>query len=529
MPYLPTATTLNTSTARNTFPNLAARGAPNSRLTRNRVALALASALLTGVAVAQTSVTIYSSAQPGTLSASTFKSGGEYGAVPGYAVVRQEQSFDLTRGRTIIRISDVPALIDPTTVSFESLTDGAGTRVVEQNFEFDLTSTRKLLEKYLDREVTVEQTRGSATESVTGTLLAARDGIVLRTADGGIRTLTSYNGVRMASLPGGLISKPTLVWDIAAERPGNHKARYGYQTQGITWWTDYNLTLNEDNNVCRLDVGAWVTIVNQTGATFNDAKLKLVAGDVQRAQPRGVGDMAYPMAQRAMGKSEVAGFAEKSFFEYHLYTLGRPTTLANNSTKQIELFPTARGVQCEKTLVYYGQAGWFNGYYGSPMTDRNFGNQSSKKVDVYLRFKNRDDNKLGIPLPAGKIRVAKLDTADQSLEFIGEDLIDHTPKNETIQIKLGSAFDVVGERRQVDYRVDTNAKWIEEDIEVKVRNQKDVAANVIVKENLYRWSNWTIKAKSNEFEKIDARTVHFPLKIAKGAEAVVRYTVRYTW
>jgi hypothetical protein len=478
---------------------------------------------------ADTSVTIYSSAQPGTLSPSNFRNPNNGNVIPGYAVVRQEKSFDLTRGRTIIRVSDVPSLIDPTTVSFESITDGPNTRVVEQSFEFDLTSTRKLLEKYLDREVTIEQARGNTVESVTGTLLSTQDGIVLRMADGSIRTVSNYAGVKMASLPGGLISKPTLVWDIAADKPGTHKTRYGFQTQGITWWTDYNITLNEDNNQCKLDVGAWVTIVNQTGATFTDAKLKLVAGDVQRAQPQAAQQEMMMTSAPRMAKADVSGFQEKSFFEYHLYTLGRPTTLANNSTKQIELFPAARGVACEKTLVYYGQAGWFNGYYGGPMTDRNFGNQSNKKIDVYIRFKNKDDNKLGIPLPAGKIRVAKLDTADQSLEFIGEDLIDHTPKNETIQIKLGSAFDVIGERRQVEYRVDTNAKWIEEDIEVKIRNQKDDVANVIVKENLYRWSNWTIKTKNTNFEKVDARTIHFPLKIAKGGEAIVRYTVRYTW
>ncbi|MEI6737666.1 MAG: DUF4139 domain-containing protein [Pseudomonadota bacterium] len=493
------------------------------------IGLALPALPMATTASAQTSVTIYSSAQPGTLSAANFRSGGEYGSVPGYAVVRQEKSFDLSRGRTIIRVSDVPSLIDPTTVSFESLTDNANTRVVEQSFEFDLTSTKKLLEKYLDREVTIEQLRGNTVESVTGTLLSARDGLVIRTADGGIRTLNNPAGVRLASLPGGLISKPTLVWDIAADRAGTHKTRYGYQTQGITWWTDYNLTLNEDNNQCRLDVGAWVTIVNQSGATFEDARLKLVAGDVQRAQPRPANNGMAMAAPSRMEKSDVSGFQEKSFFEYHLYTLGRTTTLANNSTKQIELFPTARGVACEKTLVYYGQAGWFGGYYGSPMMDRNFGNQSNKKIDVYLRFKNREDNKLGVPLPAGKIRVAKLDNADQSLEFIGEDLIDHTARNEIIQIKLGSAFDVVGERRQVDYRSDANAKWIEEDIEVKIRNQKDGTANVIVKENLYRWSNWTIKNKSTDFEKIDSRTIQFPLKIAKEAEAIVRYTVRYTW
>jgi hypothetical protein len=180
-------------------------------------------------------------------------------------------------------------------------------------------------------------------------------------------------------------------------------------------------------------------------------------------------------------------------------------------------------------MVYAGQAGLYPGQYGGLMTDRNFGNQSNKKVDVYLRFKNREDNHLGIPLPAGKMRVSKIDGADQSLEFIGEDLIDHTAKNETVQIKLGSAFDVVGERRQVDYRIDTNAKWIEEDIEVKVRNQKGEAVSVTVKESLYRWSNWTILRKSQDFEKKDARTIAFPLKIAKGAEAVVRYTVRYSW
>ncbi len=484
-------------------------------------------------AFAQTSVTIYSSAQPGSISTANFQSGqfdqNGGNSIPGYAVIRQEQDVKLNRGRTVIRISDVPSQIDPTTVSFESITDPANTRVVEQSFEFDLTSTAKLLQKYLDREVTVEQVRGQNVESVTGVLIGTQGGLILRMNDNSIRTIGAYSGVKLASLPGGLISKPTLVWDVSAERAGTHKARYAYQTAGITWWADYNLTLNEDQGGCRLDVGAWVTIVNRSGATFSDAKLKLVAGDVQRAQPPVMDGRLEESRFVAKAAAPAAGFAEKSFFEYHLYTLGRPTTITNNATKQIELFPSARGATCEKTLVYYGQAGQYFGGYGGPQTDRNFGNQSSKKVDVYLRFKNREENKLGIPLPAGKVRVAKLDTADQSLEFIGEDLIDHTPKNETIQIKLGSSFDVVGERRQVDYRVDTSAKWIEEDIEVKVRNQKDEAVTLIVKENLYRWSNWAITKKTQAFEKMDARTIHFPVKIAKGGEAVVKYTVRYTW
>ena len=499
---------------------------PQLRL--SAIALTIA-ALFAPLAAAQTSVTIYSSAQPGTLSPATFQSGGEGYAVPGYGMVKQEREVMLNKGRTVLRISDVPALIDPTTVAFESLLDPAATRVVEQSFEFDLTNTNKLLQKYLDREVTVEQARGQGVETIAGTLIGTQGGLILRMADGSIRTVNSYVGVRLSSLPGGLISKPTLVWDIAAERAGTHKARMSFQTAGITWWTDYNLTLNEAPGSCKLDVGAWVTIINQTGATFEDAKLKLVAGDVQRARPQ---PQYAPAETRRMDyamKSKDEGFAEKAFFEYHLYTLGRPATLRNNATKQIELFPVARNVNCDKTLMYYGQAGQYFGNYGSPMTDRNFGNQSSKKVDVYLRFKNREDNRMGIPLPAGKVRVAKLDSADQSLEFIGEDLIDHTPKNETIQIKLGSAFDVVGERRQVDFRFDSSTKVMEEDIEIKLRNQKDEAVTVIAKENLYRWSTWSVTKKSQNFEKLDSRTIHFPVTIAKGGEAVIRYTVRYTW
>lgn len=497
---------------------------------RHFTCLAMAvAATISATSQGQTTITIYSSASPGSLSPSTFQSGGEGYSVPGYAMVKQEREFQLARGRNVVRLSDVPALIDPTTVAFESLFDPASTRVVEQSFEFDLTSTNKLLQKYLDREVTVEQSRGQAVESVTGTLIGTQGGLVLRMADGTIRTIGSYIGVRLSSLPGGLISKPTLVWDLAAERAGSHRSRVSYQTSGVTWWSDYNLVLSEGAGSCKLDVGAWVTIINQSGASFEDARLKLVAGDVQRARPQPQYAPAAAARMDLAMKAREEGFAEKSFFEYHLYTLGRPATLRNNSAKQIELFPVARSVKCEKTLMYYGQAGQFSGYYGSPMTDRNFGNQSNKKVDVYVRFKNREDNNMGIPLPAGKVRVAKLDAADQSLEFIGEDLLDHTPKNETIKIKLGSAFDVVGERRQADFKFDSTAKTMEEEIEIKLRNQKDETATVIVKENLYRWTNWVVTRKTLEYEKVDARTIHFPVKIAKGGEAVIRYTVRYTW
>jgi len=488
---------------------------------------ALLAALIAAPAAAETALTIYSSAQPGTLSPQTFRSGGEGYTVPGYALVREDRRFDLKAGRNLLRVPDVPALIDPTTVSFVSVTDPKATRVVEQSFEFDLTSPQKLLSRYLDREITVEQARGTGVESITGTLVSTQGGITLKSPDGSVRIVNGHSGVKLPSLPGGLISRPTLVWDIEAASAATHTARIAYQTGGMTWWTDYNLTYSEPSpGACRLDVGAWVTIVNQSGVAYENAKLKLVAGDVQRAQPARYPSAAPAMAMRAQ-EAKAEGFAEKAFFEYHLYTLGRPASLANNSTKQIELFPPASGVGCEKNLVYVGQAAM--PFYGSPMTDRNFGVQSNKKVDVYLRIRNAKANGLGLPLPAGKLRVAKRDD-DGSLEFIGEDLIDHTARDETVQVKLGSAFDVVGERKQADYRIDTAARWIEEDIEVRVRNQKpDETVTVIVKENLYRWSNWTITRKSADFEKIDARTVHFPVRIAPKGEAVVRYTVRYTW
>ena len=478
-----------------------------------------------------TALTIYSTAQPGAIAPELYRNGGRGQAIPGYALVRQQRDLSLNRGRNSVRFSDVAAFIDPTTVMFESLTDPAGTSVVEQNFQFDLVNQEKLLQKYIDQTVKVDQVRGNGVESFSGTLLSTSGGMILKRDDGSVQLLPNNAGVTLPSLPGGLITRPTLVWDINAQRAGNHRTRVSYQTTGITWWTDYNLTYAEGGNAntCKLDVGAWVSIVNQSGASYADAKLKLIAGDVQRARPAG---RAYPAPalNGVMARDEkAAGFEEKAFFEYHLYTLGRTTTLPDNSTKQIELFPAARNVPCEKTLVYYGLAPGYYGYGAAPFTDRNYGVQSNKKVDVYLGFKNSQEHNMGMPLPAGRIRVSKMDDADKTLEFIGEDVIDHTPKNEKVLIKLGSAFDVVGERRQIDFRIDTSRKTMSEEIEVKLRNQKKEPVTVIVKENLYRWVNWQITSKSHDFEKQDARTVHFPVRIAAGGEATVRYSVQYTW
>ncbi len=476
-------------------------------------------------------LTIYSTAQRGAISPELYRNGGRGQAVPGYAVVRHERDIALNRGRNSVRFTDVAAFIDPTTVMFESLTDSAGTSVVEQNFQFDLVNQEKLLQKYIDQTVKVDKVRGQSVETFSGTLLSTSGGMILKRDDGAVQLLPHNAGVTLPSLPGGLITRPTLVWDLSAQKGGSHRTRVSYQTTGITWWTDYNLTYSEGSNAnaCKLDIGAWVSIVNQSGASYPEAKLKLIAGDVQRAQAVGRMDAPRSVAKLAAREEKDAGFAEKAFFEYHLYTLGRPTTLPDNSTKQIELFPAARSVPCEKTLVYYGLAPGYYGYSANPLTDRNYGVQSNRKVDVYLGFKNSQDHNMGMPLPSGRIRVSKLDNADKTLEFIGEDTIDHTPKNEKVLIRLGSAFDVVGERRQVDFRIDTLRKTMGEDIEIKLRNQKKEPVTVIVKENLYRWVNWQITSKSHDFDKQDARTVHFPVKIAAGGEVTLRYSVQYTW
>jgi hypothetical protein len=481
----------------------------------------------------ETAVTIYSAAQPGAIPAEMYRpvpgSGVSYGmAVPGFAMVRQDRSMRLETGHSTVKFTDVAALIDPTTVTFSSLTDPR-TRVLEQNFQFDLVSTEKLLLKYIDRPITVERAVGQQAVTVSGTLLASGSGLVLKANDGTIQALNGYTAVRFPDLPGGLNTKPTLVWNLNSPRGGEQRTRVTYETAGMTWWADYNIVFNEgkDANNGLLDLSAWVSIINQSGATYPEAQLKLIAGDVNRVHATATSITAARVMQNAAAVDAEGGFEEKAFFEFHLYTLGRRTTLPDNSTQQIELFEEAKQIPTKKILVYYGAAG--SRSFGGPMTDRNFGAASNKKVDVYLEFRNDKKYGLGVPLPAGRIRVSKLDTADGAPEFIGEDRIDHTPKDESVRIKLGSAFDVVGERRQVDFAVDNKARWMEEEIEIKLRNHKEEPVQVLVKENLARWSNWKIISMSQPFEKDDAHTVHFPVAIAKDSEAVVHYRVRYSW
>lgn len=473
----------------------------------------------------QFELTVYSSARPGQLDSEQLANYGS--ALPGYALVRDQRVLRLDKGRSQVRFPHVAARMDPSTVQFASLTDPDGTRVIEQNYQFDLVSGDKLLERYLGQTVTVEQSRGDTLQETTGELLSASGGLTLRLASGQVATFNSWSGIRFPSLPGGLIVKPTLLWLVDAERGGDHDVRVSYQARGMTWWTDYNAVLDESAG-CRLDMTAWVTLVNQSGAGFADTRLKLVAGEVNRAPVPAPKAADMRVQRMEMASQAQEGFAESSLFEYHLYTLGRRTDLPDNSTKQIELFPAADAMACSKQLVFTAAPTprWWG---GTPNVDQGFGATSSGQVGAWLEFANTEKNGLGVPLPAGRVRVNQLDARGGGLEFIGEDVIEHTPRNETLRIRLGNSFDVVGERRQTAFNVDSKERWIEESFAIEVRNRKQEPVEVLVREYAYRWSEWAVTGSSHPHRKRDATTMDFPLRIPADGTTELTYTVRYEW
>lgn len=506
-------------------------------LSRVSLGIFLCGAITSAAFSDDVAVTIYSSADPAGFDPQQFISQQNMGynpyfawQVPGFGVIKETRSLNIDEGNNELRFTDVAQFIDPTTVSFMDLTDPDGTAVLEQNFEFDLVNAQKLYEKYIDQEIGIDITREGKTTTVQGKVLSVNQNTFIVQTPEGIEFLSmGSDRIKLPALPmDKLVTKPTLVWKLHADKAGEHEVRTTYQTNGITWRSDYNLILNKYDTAA--DLGAWVTIMNLSGAAYENAQLKLIAGDVQKIQPQGggYGGGRY-YADTAMAREMKLGFEEKTFFEYHLYTLPRRTDILANSTQQITLFPTARDVDVEKVMVYYGLPEARYWVFAEPQQDRNLGNQSNKKVDVYIRFENEKENNLGMPLPAGKVRVYKQDDADGTLEFVGEDLIDHTPRDEEVLIKIGQAFDVVGERTQTDFNANYNGHVIEETIKINLRNHKDEAVKVIVKENLYRWVNWEITEKNSDFEKIDSRTVHFTVDVPANGEKTVTYTVKYTW
>jgi hypothetical protein len=410
-------------------------------------------------------------------------------------------------------------------VSFSDLEDPS-TTVLEQNFQFDLVSPSKLMERYVGQQVSMVVPMGEEPSRIAGTLLSANQGqLVVQTTDGIRIAPLGAAQVELGALPGGLLTKPTLVWKLAGKEGGEHLVRTTYQTAGMTWRADYNLVL--DGSDAKAGITAWVTLMNLSGASYPDTELKLVAGNVQKVEAPRPRMRAMAMELAMADAAGAAGFQEKEFFEYHLYTLPRRTDVLQNSTQQIALFPPVADFKVTKQLVLDLAGGV--GDPGQPIVDRDFVVARKGNPSVLVSFENKKDNALGMPLPAGKVRVYKEDPADGTLEFVGEDLIQHTPRNETVKVRLGEAFDVVGERTRTDFTIDQGAKRMTETIAVEVRNQKPRAQRVRVLERPYRWTNWSISGNSSDFTKLDASTVAFDVEVPAEGKVTVKYTATYTW
>jgi hypothetical protein len=409
--------------------------------------------------------------------------------------------LDFQKGKNEIKFSDVAAKIDPTSVHFKALDYPEKVMILEQNYQFDLVSSDKILEKYVDKEIQIK-TKGE--KLYAGELLSfAPDNLTLKEKDDGIRIVSRSEVMDLffPSLPEGLITRPTLLWWLQSEIQGKHKAEVSYLTTGINWHAEYvGVVDDKDQN---LEIAGWVSIDNRSGATYKQAKMKLIAGEVHRVEERRVRPL---LAKGIEMAAEMAPpFEEKAFFEYHLYTLKRPATIKDKEIKQITLFPTET-VKVDKIFLYDGA-------------------RDAKKVKVNLEFINSQQQGLGIPLPQGKIRVYKEDV-DKSLEFVGEDLIDHTPKDEKVRIYLGDAFDVVGERKRTDYNKISEDVW-EESYEIKLRNHKEERIEVTVVEHLLFYAEWEITHSNLDYIKKDAQTIEFKIPLLPDEEKVLNYTVRY--
>jgi len=428
----------------------------------------------------------------------------------GFGLVREVRELkDLGTGRIALEFADVASTIEPETVAVRSL--GGGLRVLEQNYRFDLLTPETLLNKYVGRNVRAYRYHPNTGKEdvVDAKLLSVAGGPVLEIN----KEITfGYPGrLAFTELPPDLIAKPTLVWLVESAQP-KQSLEVSYIAQSMSWKADYVFVVNESDT--KADLVGWVTLQNQTGASYRNAELKLVAGDVNRVR-----EEEADMPRRAMKASAPGGaqaFREEGLFEYHLYTLGRPTTVLDKEQKQVTLLE-AQGIGIEKKLIFSGQSYWYQGRYGELA--------KNQKVGVFLDFKNTEANRLGMPLPKGTLRVYKADKGGAK-QFVGEDAIDHTPRDEKLHVKMGEAFDVVADRKQMEWRAlgscNSESSW-----QIEIRNHKDEAVKVEVREPVS--GDWTIEQSSHPATKEDAHTFTFDVPVPKRGATKVTYRVRVRW
>jgi len=469
-----------------------------------------------------------------------------------FAVVRQNVPLDLKAGVNHVAFSDITMHVEPDSVVLRDA-HGGTIRILEQNYRNDPISAALLLSlnegKVLDfvrtdaqgHETTVRgrvirsgyvphyeayQQYGQQYAQAQSSIAYGGSGEPIIEVDGKLQ-FTLPGQPRFPALGDDTILKPTLDWQLQSDNNEHADAELSYITSGMSWHADYNITAPQTGDV--VDMVGWITLDNQSGKTFDNAKIKLMAGDVSKIAPARPMDRFYGSAGAALGGIQPP-VTEKTFDEYHLYTLERPSTLRDREVKQVE-FLRASGVRTNRIYVYDGVkiGQQFNGWgLESIRENASYGTESNKEVWVMLEFKNSKENNLGMPLPAGRARVYRRDQ-NGPMEFTGEDKIDHTPSNETVRLYNGNAFDVVGERRRTYFRTNSSERWADESFEIALRNHKTTPVEVRVVEHLYRWTSWEISQKSQEFQKTDAQTIEFRLQLPPDVEKKVTYMVHYTW
>jgi hypothetical protein len=469
-----------------------------------------------------------------------------------FAVVRQELPLDLKSGENQINVSDITMHLEPDSVILRDPAGKHTLQVLEQNYRADPISEALLLSLYEGKTIEFEVGSGPGMQIVKGKVIRSgytpHDSFAMnrygqnyyqgQMAVASGQPIIEVNGQLRFSLPGtpvfpsltdDTILKPRLEWLLATDKAGKFPAEFSYVTGGMSWQADYNIIAPEKGDL--VDIVGWVTIDNQTGRTFENSRIKLMAGDVNKIQP----GSNFVFAARAAGQTaqEMAGppVTEKAFDEFHLYTLERSTTLRDRETKQVE-FIHAANVATKQIYLYDGakiDPNRYNGWnWENIRNDHSYGTESNPKIWVMREFVNSQANHLGMPLPKGRVRFYRRND-DTQVEFTGENVIDHTPKDETIRIYTGNSFDLAGERRRTNYVVEPGKNTATETFEIKVRNHKKEPVEVRVVEHLYRSKNWEIVTKSDNYKKKDSQTIEFPVTVAPDSERVITYSAHYTW
>jgi hypothetical protein len=432
------------------------------------------------------------------------------------ALVRDVRQLQLSRGTSDLHFMDIAATVNPATVHFRSLTEPSRVSVLEQNYEYDLLEPDKLLRKYVGRDITLVRTRqeqGSTREEIVKARLLSYNNAPVWQIDGQIVTGLHAESIRFPELPGNLYSRPTLIWTLDNEGGARHRVEASYLAGALAWNADYVLTVTRDDRAADLD--GWVTLKNGSGTSYRNASLQLVAGDLNRVQQQ-IGRMMADEAKSVARRAE-APMAQEAFSDYHLYTLGRKTTINNSETKQVSMLE-ATGFPVQKRYVVDGQAFYYRNsqHPGAPLKDL---------VQVYYQFRNEERAGLGMPMPAGTVRVYQTDSRG-GLQFVGEDLVMHTPKDETINLKIGNAFDVICERKQIDFEK-ISVSTYEIEYEITLRNHK--ASPITVEVNEPVGGTWRMLQSSHTWTKTDAWAAQFKVPVAADAAAILKYRVRVTY